>query len=111
MNSASQMAFTVAAIALAAAGVGVIVNHWVTGWMAVGGMVGVGLFYAAIGVLSLTRKQIGFDAREESVSNASQRTARALNLYSEPVLRPQIAPTSLSKPEEQIPVDGERRGR
>ena len=108
------MAFTVAAIALVAAGIGMIVNHWLTGWMAVGGMVGVGLFYAAIGVLSLTGKQIGFDAREESVSNASQRTARTLNLYAVPVIRPRVVLTSSKETDVRITdtrmtVDGERR--
>ena len=82
LSPTSQMAFAVALCALAAAGVGTIVNHWLTGWMAVGGMVGVGLFYLAIGLLNLRTQQPVFD---EDASNVSQRTANAENLVGEAV--------------------------
>ena len=39
LTPASQMAFAVSACAFTAAAVGTVVNYWLTGWMAVGGMV------------------------------------------------------------------------
>jgi hypothetical protein len=44
----------VAGAAFIAAGAGFIVNQFFTGWMAVGGMCGVGLLYIGIGVYHLT---------------------------------------------------------
>ena len=95
-NAASRMAFAVAFCALAAAVLGAIVNHWMTGWMAVGGMVGVGLFYLAIGILNMGGTESDQDA--ERSLNVSQRHASAENLYGEPVARQRvnIAPRSNS---------------
>lgn len=84
LSPTSQMSFAVALCALAAAAVGTIVNHWLTGWMAVGGMVGIGLFYLAIGLLNLRTQQLTFDDDE---SNVSQRTASADNLVGEAVVQ------------------------
>ena len=84
VNPTSQMAFAVAFCALAAAGIGSIVNLWLTGWLAVGGMVGVGLFYWAVGVINLPVTSPIFDD-EESMLNTSRRTARMDNLYAEAV--------------------------
>ena len=42
LSPASRMSFAISACAFAAAGIGTVVNHWLTGWMAVGGMAGVG---------------------------------------------------------------------
>ncbi len=95
MSPASQMSFAISACAFAAAGIGTVVNHWLTGWMAVGGMAGVGLFYLAIGILNLRSKN-AFDD-DESMASVSQRTARSDNLYAEAVSRPRIDP--ISKPE------------
>ena len=53
MTPASKMSFAVAACAFAAAGIGLLINQWMSGWMAVGGMAGVGLFYLAVGLLNL----------------------------------------------------------
>jgi hypothetical protein len=53
LSSTSKMSFAVAACAFAAAGIGLLVNQWMSGWMAVGGMAGVGLFYLAVGLLNL----------------------------------------------------------
>jgi hypothetical protein len=92
LSPTSQMAFAVAFCALAAAAVGSIVNHWLTGWMAVGGMVGVGLFYFAIGVLNLSSKPSGVD--EKMISSVSQRTAGADNLVAEAVVRPPRSDTA-----------------
>lgn len=85
-NPASRMAFSVAICAFAAAGLGVIVNHWITGWMAVGGMAGVGLFYLAIGVVNMGRCES--DGEGDDSLNISQRHAGAENLYGEPVSPP-----------------------
>ena len=85
LTPASQMAFAVSACAFTAAAVGTVVNYWLTGWMAVGGMVGVGLFYLAIGVLNL-RSRNEFDD-DDLITNISERTARSDNLYAEAVIR------------------------
>jgi hypothetical protein len=82
------MAFCVALFALAAAGVGTIVNHWLTGWMAVGGMVGLGLFYLAVGILNLKTDQPVFE--DETMQNVSHRAARVENLVGEAVTRPRL---------------------
>jgi len=101
LNPTCQMAFAVAACAFASAGIGAIVNHWLTGWMAVGGMVGVGLFYLAIGILSLSAKD-PLHADDERL-NASQRSAKFENLIGEPVVRHRlklVVPTETpSRPE------------
>lgn len=52
-NDAALMCFAVSAGAFVAAGIGAIVNHMLAGWMAVGGMAMVGLFYLALGLFSL----------------------------------------------------------
>ena len=53
LNPTSKMSFAVALCAFAAAGIGLFVNLWMSGWMAVAGMAGVGLFYLAVGILNL----------------------------------------------------------
>lgn len=58
ISPAAKMSFAVAACAFAAAGVGYLVNQWMSGWMAVGGMAGVGLFYLAIGLLNLSTESV-----------------------------------------------------
>lgn len=90
MTPASQMSLAVSFCAFAAAGVGTVVNHWLTGWMAVGGMVGVGFFYLAVGILNLRSKN-SFD-NDEFITNVSERTARSDNLYAEAVIRPRPEP-------------------
>ena len=89
LNPTSQMAFAVAICALAAAGVGTIVNHWLTGWMAVGGMVGLGLFYIGVGILNLRSVHPMFE--DDSMQNVSQRSARVDNLFGEAVTRPRLS--------------------
>jgi hypothetical protein len=86
VSPASQMSFAVALCAFIAAGIGLVVNHWVTGWMAVGGMCGVGLFYIVVGLLNLRSNPPLFE--DDSKSTVSQRTARAENLVGEPITRP-----------------------
>ena len=58
--------------------------------MAVGGMVGVGLFYTAIGLWNLRSNHPLYD--DNTKRNVSERTARPDNLYGEP--RP-LAPSRL----------------
>ena len=53
ISPTAKMSFAVAACAFVAAAVGLLVNQWMSGWMAVGGMAGVGLFYLAVGLLNL----------------------------------------------------------
>ena len=86
ISTASQMSFAVAACAFAAAGIGSIVNFWLTGWMAVGGMVGVGLFYLALGLVNLNSRNSYDD--EQFMSSLSEKTARSDNLYAEAVQHP-----------------------
>lgn len=83
ISPTSQMAFAVAICALAAAGIGLIINHWLTGWMAVGGMFGVGLFYTAIGILNLRANPPTVE--DDSTLSTSQRTAKAENLFGEAI--------------------------
>lgn len=51
-NPVAPTCFAVSAVAFLASFVGLIVNHWLSGWMAVGGMACIGLFYLAIGLIS-----------------------------------------------------------
>ncbi|WP_157605925.1 hypothetical protein [Schlesneria paludicola] len=103
-NPASRMAFAVAICALSAAGLGAIINHWMTGWMAVGGMVGVGLFYLAIGILNLGRGEP--DNEGDASLNISQRHASAENLYGEQIARPQLNVVPQSGPDQNPSKDG-----
>lgn len=103
MNSTSQMAFAIAVCALVAAGVGSIINHWLTGWMAVGGMVGVGLFYLAVGLLNLKSKRSLFD-EVDSMSNTSQRTARPENLYAEAISPARIRDSNVSDSSQRLRI-------
>ncbi len=104
MSPTSQMAFAVALCALAAAGIGSIVNHWLTGWMAVGGMVGVGLFYAAVGILNLRANHPLYD--DDANQNISQRTARADNLFGEPVTWPRSIPRTAESHQLRLRSEG-----
>lgn len=49
----SRMCFAISAIAFGAALLGALVNHFLTGWMAVGGMAMVGLLYLGMGIADL----------------------------------------------------------
>ena len=53
LNPVSKVSFAVAIAAFGTALLGLVINQIFTGWMAAGGMAGVGLFYLAIGVLNL----------------------------------------------------------
>ena len=96
ISTTSQMAFAVAICAFIAAGVGLIINQWLAGWMAVGGMTGVGLFYAAIGISNLWTETPLFE--DDEFANASQRTARSENLRGEPISRPRLNPSTVPEP-------------
>ena len=53
LNPVSKISFAVAIAAFGTALLGLVINQIFTGWMAAGGMAGVGLFYLAIGILNL----------------------------------------------------------
>ncbi len=80
LNSTSSMSFAVALFAFAAAGAGVLVNHWMSGWMAVGGMAGVGLFYLAVGLLNLGSSEPIFIEDHDFTATATHRLSDATNV-------------------------------
>lgn len=53
MNHASVVCFAVSAVAFAACGMGLFVNHVLTGSLAISGTAAVGLIYLAMGLLNL----------------------------------------------------------
>lgn len=80
LNPTSKMSFAVAGCAFAAAVIGVLINQWMSGWMAVGGMAGVGLFYLAIGLLNLGGVESIYSDESELVESASHRLSGAANV-------------------------------
>ena len=80
LNSTSQMSFAVAACAFGAAALGLLINQWMSGWMAVGGMAGLGLFYLAIGLLNLGSTEPMFTHESELIETASHRLSGAMNV-------------------------------
>jgi hypothetical protein len=74
------MSFAVSAFAFAAAGVGLLINQWMSGWMAVGGMAGLGLFYLAIGVLNLGSSHSAFLEDGELNQTSAHRLSEATNV-------------------------------
>ena len=91
LNPTSRMAFAVADCAFVSAGVFIVVNQWVAGWMAVGGMVGVGCFYTVIGLLNL---RISISLVDQDLTTASARHARAENLLGEAIINDQVDHTA-----------------
>ena len=77
LNQTSSMSFAVAGCAFAAAAIGILVNHWLSGWMAVAGMAGVGLFYLAIGLLNLGTSDSIFLDEGEGAESSSRRASHA----------------------------------
>jgi len=55
-NPVSKLCFSVAGLAFVGSFACAAINHALSGWMAVAGMAGLGLFYLAIGVLNLSAK-------------------------------------------------------
>ena len=80
MNPTSKMSFAVAGCAFGAAAIGLLINHWMSGWMAVGGMAGLGLFYLAIGVLSLGSSNSVFIEDRDLTETAAHRLSSASNV-------------------------------
>ena len=80
LNPTSKMSFAVAGCAFAAAAIGVLINQWLSGWMAVGGMAGVGLFYLAIGLLNLGSSDSIYTDESDLVESASHRLSGATNV-------------------------------
>lgn len=52
-NSISKICFCIAGLAFVGSFACAAINHSLSGWMAVAGMAGLGLFYLALGVLNL----------------------------------------------------------
>lgn len=80
LSITSQMSFGVAASAFAAAGIGLLINQWMSGWMAVGGMAGVGLFYMAIGLLNLNSSDSVFMDEDDLSETAAHRLSGVANV-------------------------------
>ncbi len=91
LNSTSQMSFAVAACAFAAAALGLLINQWMSGWMAVGGMAGLGLFYLAIGLLNLGSTEPMFTQESDLIETASHRLSGAMNVDDLTTRRPEDA--------------------
>ena len=88
LNATSKMSFAVAACAFVAALVGLLINHWLSGWMAVGGMTGVGLFYLAIGLLNLNSAETGTLDDQKLAETAAHRLSGISNVDDRAVTRP-----------------------
>ena len=80
MNPTSKMSFAVALCAFAAAGIGLLINHWMSGLMAAGGMAGVGLFYLAIGLLNLGTSSPIFTEEGDLSETAAHRLSGVANV-------------------------------
>ena len=80
LNPTSKISFTVAGCAFSAAAIGYLINQWMSGWMAVGGMAGVGLFCLALGLLNLNSNALIFEEDAELVETASHRLSGATNV-------------------------------
>jgi hypothetical protein len=89
LNPTSKMSFAVAGCAFAAAGIGLLINQWMSGWMAVGGMAGVGLFYMAIGLLNLGSNSSIFTDESDLIETASHRLSGATNVDDLAIQRPE----------------------
>ncbi len=88
MSPTSKMSFAVAACAFGAAGIGLLINQWMSGWMAVGGMAGVGLFYLAVGLLNLGSTSSIFSDESDLIQTASHRLSDATNVDDLAIERP-----------------------
>ena len=76
----SKMSFAVAGCAFGAAIIGLLVNQWLSGWMAVGGMTGVGLFYLAVGLLNLSPSGHHESDASELIETSAHRLSGAANV-------------------------------
>ena len=84
LNPVSKISFAVAIAAFGTALLGLVINQIFTGWMAAGGMTGVGLFYLAIGVLNLDWRSssIPAEGQEEERLRGAQCHATGLSVRS-----------------------------
>ena len=80
LNPTSKMSFAVAACAFGAAGIGLVIDQWMSGWMAVGGMAGVGLFYMAIGLLNLGSTNSIFTDEGDLTETSAHRLSGVTNV-------------------------------
>ena len=72
----SKVCFAVAACAFAAAALGMLINMVFAGWIAVSGMVALGLFYTALGLLNFTPGSL-WRAKASTIVTADENTAAA----------------------------------
>jgi hypothetical protein len=75
VSDAGKMCFCVAVCAMLAAGIGAVVNHFLTGWMAVGGMAAIGLLYFAMGLTEVRREWCHVPAVEASHDESATLTS------------------------------------
>ena len=87
INPASKMSFAVALCAFSAAGIGFLVNHWMSGWMAVGGMAGIGLFYLAVGLLNLNTADSNVIEGNDLAESSAHRLSDVANVHDLPAER------------------------
>ena len=87
ISSTSKMSFAVAACAFSAAAIGLLINHWMSGWMAAGGMAGIGLFYLAIGLLNLHTPDGSYRSENDLSETSSHRLADSSNVKNRAVVR------------------------
>lgn len=80
---ASRMCFTMAAVAFGASLLGALVSHFLTGWMAVGGMAMVGLLYLGMGLAELTYESTSLSHKRGGTSSVEV-TLRPQRRSSEP---------------------------
>ena len=71
--SGSNICFTIAACSLGAALLGAVVNLFLTGWMAVGGMTMVGLFYFGMGLAEVQRERSAPQDRRDAAAYTNLR--------------------------------------
>ena len=70
-TSLSKACFGVASVAFVGSFACAALNHSLSGWMAVAGMAGLGLFYLALGVLNLGQAPKSLFNREQDSSSAA----------------------------------------
>ena len=70
-NSLSKASFGVAGLAFVGSFACAAINHSLSGWMAVAGMAGLGLFFLALGVLNLGHAPKSLLNREQDSSSAA----------------------------------------
>ena len=81
LSQTSRMSFAVAGCAFTAAVIGLLINHFMSGWMAAGGMAGVGLFYLAVGLLNLGQSSPVYSEDGPLSTTSAHRLSDASNVH------------------------------